>query len=258
MRTWTAQRGMESTIRSPRSALDLPKRGSALTARAMHSVAERISGSIAADFWCIDKSGDAAGLGAFGAMATLTSSAAAASGARNIESFLSGVGILIDAEPNSPAENASCAPRCAEIRRLWCLGNIRHPDRSDARSSRPRRPVRWRRNVAALRRVIRLATPAACKGMEEGDSHATESLADQRACAGICRRHWPCRGAAAASDPAAAERGLRQRRLGGARRAGEYRYGAGEILAEECGRRRAHHHCLYVQDALRRSAPRDL
>src|SRR5215472_12002091 len=98
---------MESTIRSPRSALDPPKRGSALTARAMHSVAERISGCIAADFWCIDKSGDAAGLGAFGAMATLTSSAAAASGARIIESFLSGVGLLVDAEPNSPAENAS-------------------------------------------------------------------------------------------------------------------------------------------------------
>src|SRR5215471_3467231 len=98
----------------------------------MHSVAERISGCIAAVFWCTDKVGDSAGLGAFGATATLTSSAAAASGARIIESFLSGVGILIDAEPSSPAENASCTPRCAEIRRLWCLGNIRHPDRGDA------------------------------------------------------------------------------------------------------------------------------
>jgi hypothetical protein len=51
----------------------------------MHSVAERISGCIAALFCCIDNVGESAGL-AFGAVATLTMSAAAASGARIIES----------------------------------------------------------------------------------------------------------------------------------------------------------------------------
>src|SRR5262249_56531507 len=98
-RTGRGQRVLEPPLSARGRALGPPKRGSALTARAMHSVAERISGCIAADFWCIDKVGDSPGLGAFGAMATLTSSAAAASGARIIESFLSGVGILIDAEP---------------------------------------------------------------------------------------------------------------------------------------------------------------
>src|SRR5262245_64603845 len=83
-RTGTTQLGMESTIRSPRSALRSLKRGSTLTLRAMHSVAERISDSIAALFWCTDRAGKARG-SAFGAVATLTTSAAAASGARIIE-----------------------------------------------------------------------------------------------------------------------------------------------------------------------------
>src|SRR5260221_39163 len=32
-----------------------------------------------------------------------------------------------------------------------------------------------------------------------------------------------------------------------ARRAGEYRYGAGEVLRQECGRRQAHHRCQHQQ-----------
>src|SRR5262249_44380881 len=46
---------------------------------------------------------------------------------------------------------------------------------------------------------------------------------------------------------AAAEQRIRRRRLGGPRRAGKYRYGAGEILREERRRRRAHHHRLHLK-----------
>src|SRR5215510_3352730 len=84
-RTCAVQVGIEATIRSPRSALRCPKRGSVLTVRAMHSVAERTSGRIAALFCCADKVG-AIGVSTVGPVATLTTSAAAASGARIISS----------------------------------------------------------------------------------------------------------------------------------------------------------------------------
>src|SRR5205823_12745247 len=99
----------------------------------------------------------------------------------------------------------------------------------------------------------------------KGLSHATRSVVDQRVRAFICRQRWHRRRPAAVSTgrraaavaagkcsadpirqdgqrraeltcpqrPAAAERRVRQRCLGRSRRTGEYRYGTGEILAEE-------------------------
>src|SRR5262245_19065519 len=80
-RTCAVQPDIEATIRSPRSLLRWPKRGLALTARAMHSVAERMSGCIAALFYSMDKFGESLG-SRFGPVAAVTTSAAAASGAR--------------------------------------------------------------------------------------------------------------------------------------------------------------------------------
>ena len=60
-----------------------PKRGSVLTVRAMHSVAERSSGCMAALFCCTDSAGNELGF-AVGQVAPLTTSVAAASAARII------------------------------------------------------------------------------------------------------------------------------------------------------------------------------
>src|SRR6478735_4130589 len=76
-RTSAVQLGMDCTIRSPRLPLRFPKRGSVLTVRAIHSVAERSSGCIAALFCCTDRVGEELGL-AVGPVATLTTSVAAA------------------------------------------------------------------------------------------------------------------------------------------------------------------------------------
>src|SRR6516225_10978520 len=113
---------MESTIRSPRSALRWPKRGSALTVRAMHSVVECISDCITTLFWCTDRVGKARG-SAFGAVATLTTSAAAASGARNIESPPD-ARILNRVREERHSQMHLASTDVANIRRLWCLGNI--------------------------------------------------------------------------------------------------------------------------------------
>src|SRR5581483_11427795 len=81
-RTDPMQGGIESTMRSPRSAWC--RRGSAATVRAMHSVADRTRGCIAA-FFCEIDIWAAAPLGSTtGAVATLTISATAASGAKII------------------------------------------------------------------------------------------------------------------------------------------------------------------------------
>src|SRR5262245_14663882 len=85
-RTCAVQPDTEATIRSPRSALRWPKRGLALTARAMHSVADRISGCIAALFCSMDKFGECLG-STVGPVADATTSAAAASGARIMRGF---------------------------------------------------------------------------------------------------------------------------------------------------------------------------
>jgi hypothetical protein len=66
--------------------------------------------------------------------------------------------MLIDAQRSGPAKNASCARRRAEIRKLWCPGNIvtriaalrDHVDRG-------RQPLA-RRNVAAVCRAIRCSS----------------------------------------------------------------------------------------------------
>src|SRR3954447_981315 len=82
-RTSVVQLGMDCTIRSPRLPLRFPKRGSVLTVRAMHSVAERSSGCIAALFCCTDRVGEELDF-VVGPVATLTTSVAAASAARII------------------------------------------------------------------------------------------------------------------------------------------------------------------------------
>src|SRR6516165_10652444 len=87
-RTWTTQWDMESTIRSPRSALRSLTRGSA-----------------------------------FGAVATLTTSAAAASGARNIESPPD-ARILNRVREERHSQMHLASTSVANIRPLWCLGNI--------------------------------------------------------------------------------------------------------------------------------------
>src|SRR5215471_2568063 len=127
-RTWTTQWDMDSTIRSPRSTLRSLKCGSPLTLCAMHSVVERISDSIAARLCCTDKVGKARG-SAFGAVATLTTSAAAASGARNIESPPD-ARILNRVREERHSQMHLAGTGVANIRRLWCPGNISQAERS--------------------------------------------------------------------------------------------------------------------------------
>ena len=52
--------------------------------------------------------------------------------------------------------------------------------------------------------------------------------------------------------------GVRQRRLGGSRCAGKYRYRTGKVFREERRRRQAQHRCLHIQAADRRAARCDL
>ena len=80
----------------------------------MHSVADRISGCIAAVFCCSDKVGKAVG-SVMGPVATLTISAAAVSGARMIESSLSGVGSLLAREKPCIQKHAFGRVAAAEI-----------------------------------------------------------------------------------------------------------------------------------------------
>src|SRR5215210_9020464 len=56
LRTWVRHGVMDSTIRSPTTPLfiEVPKRGSPVTERTMHSVAERTRGRKTAFFCCID------------------------------------------------------------------------------------------------------------------------------------------------------------------------------------------------------------
>src|SRR6516165_454008 len=108
-RTWTTQWDMESTIRSPRSALRSLTRGSA-----------------------------------FGAVATLTTSAAAASGARNIESPPD-ARILNRVREERHSQMHLASTGVANIRRLWCPGNIPRAERSFG----GRRSMARGRNVAA-------------------------------------------------------------------------------------------------------------
>src|SRR5438874_11778159 len=97
-RSASTQDGTDSTISSLRSPL-APKRGSATTRFAMHSVAERISGWIAAVFCRREISG--APLSAFGTgpTETVNRSDSPASGAASIAWFPSPEGTLADSPP---------------------------------------------------------------------------------------------------------------------------------------------------------------
>src|SRR5580658_3444897 len=80
-RTGVTQAGIDATIRSPNAAGFSSWRGSAATACTMHSVAERMSGSVAAIFSCAERRVSWAE-GSKGPVATGTTHAMPKSGAK--------------------------------------------------------------------------------------------------------------------------------------------------------------------------------